>query len=212
MTEETATVFYPVVTQGLRLKDRLDRGDTPEFDKERNELSRLLTPMLAQASPDYLGDNTFLGIRYALACWLDEILIGGLKTDWERRWNEKKLETETFNTNQRFWKFWEQAQNARVRAGIDALEAYFLCIMLGFRGKALEDPGILRQWTDEARRQISKDFKPFRRPPERVSSEMDPKKRLPPRRGRDRVQRMVLIGSVSLLFLMITIILSRALF
>src|SRR5205807_5159764 len=78
------------------------------------------------------GDR-FLGVRYALACWLDEFFI--LNTPWEKKWNERKLEVELYGTNDRAWKFWRQAELALALPQDDAVEAFFLCVMLGFRGQ-----------------------------------------------------------------------------
>jgi len=208
MTETTADLLYPVFTYGVRLRNRLERGESPDFEREQTELLSLLQSRdEAKRSPDYMGNETFLGIRYALACWLDEIFIGELATDWEKRWNANKLETAIFSTNDRYWKFWDQANRARVRAGTDALEGYFLCVQLGFRGRSLEDPDLLRQWTAAARTQIMKPItEEWPRPPE-----IAPTQRVPPRHGRSRVRKMVLIGSVSLLTLMIAIIISLGL-
>jgi type VI secretion system protein ImpK len=208
MTDTTADLFYPVVSYGVRLRDQLDRGESPDFDKEQTELLSLLQSREeAKRSADYMGDGNFLGIRYALACWLDEIFIGELTSEWAKRWDNRKLETAIFNTNERYSKFWDQANRARVRAGTDALEGYFLCVMLGFRGRALDEPDLLATWTEGARRQISNSENlAWPKPPE-----ITPVQRVPPRHGRDRMRKMVLIGSVSLLSLMVAIIISLGL-
>ena len=72
----------------------------------------------------------FLGVRYGLTCWLDELFI--LYSPWERLWNERKLEASLYGTNDRAWRFWEQARLAESRAGSSALEVFYLCVILGF--------------------------------------------------------------------------------
>src|SRR5947209_13972033 len=114
----------------------------------------LLTESEARRHPDFGGEGErpaqtpaseaapagrpFLGVRYALACWLDELLI--LNSPWSAAWNERKLEAALYGTNDRAWKFWEQAELAAARPTTDALEGFFLCVVLGFRGELGLEP------------------------------------------------------------------------
>src|SRR6266852_5305509 len=104
MREEIANLVHPVFVYGLRLKERLDLG-------ESGSAARM--SMGGRRSPE-----VFLGIRYALACWLDEVFI--LDSPWGRIWNERKIEEALYGTNDRAWFFWEQAQHAANRTGVDA--------------------------------------------------------------------------------------------
>ena len=42
--------------------------------------------------------------------WLDELFI--LYSSWESAWNERKLEGSLYGSNDRAWRFWEQARIA----------------------------------------------------------------------------------------------------
>src|SRR5207247_9804527 len=98
MQERLANLVHPVFNHGLRLKERLDRGETPDFEAEHSRLKGLLlTEVEARRNVDFggeaardqsprdeggLGDEAsteagdrFLGVRYALVCCLDELLI-----------------------------------------------------------------------------------------------------------------------------------------
>src|SRR5262245_55589884 len=128
MREELANLVYPVLSRALAIKERLDRGESPEIDVEQAALKGFLqSDAEARRVPDYGGEvemdairgvalfegetrrkEIFLGVRYALTCWLDELFI--LDTKWEKEWNEQKLEMALYGTNDRAWKFWEQAQ------------------------------------------------------------------------------------------------------
>lgn len=78
--------------------------------------------------------SVFLGARYALACWIDEIIVDDPSCPWRERWKENMLETQLFGgSSQRRWRFWAQAELAERQVGSDALEVYFWCVMLGFR-------------------------------------------------------------------------------
>src|SRR5439155_11845235 len=122
--------------------------DVPDFATAQNELQGLLqSASQAQRWADFGGDRTsgdsivrdqFLGIRYALVCWLDEIFI--LDSPWKDQWSERSLEIDLYNSRERAWKFWEQADNASARPTTDALEVFFLCVMLGFRGNKVDSP------------------------------------------------------------------------
>src|SRR5262245_34708680 len=124
MRKEIADLVYPVFTYALRVKEQLARGDSPTLSREQAGPKGLLkSESEARRWSDYSGEqsvgasiagrgspSSFLGIRYALVCWLDEIFI--LDSPWRREWNEKKLETELYGTNERNEKFWEQAKRA----------------------------------------------------------------------------------------------------
>ncbi len=154
MREEIAELVHPVVAYALDLRARLDRGEKPDFGAEQAELrSRLKTQNEAQRWPEYAGDGErFLGIRYALTCWVDEVLID---SPWEREWNERKLEEQLYFTNDRAFRFWQQADVAQARSGTDALEVFYLCVMLGFRGEGPTQPQTLTGWRDAVEEQLT---------------------------------------------------------
>jgi type VI secretion system protein ImpK len=211
MRDEIANLVYPVLAHGMDLKDRLERGSQPDLELEQMELKRLLgSEGDARRLSDYGGDSrmgqsvgaprggqrggdTFLGIRYALVCWLDELFI--LDSSWSTEWNERKLEAALYGTNDRAWKFWEQARRAETQPGGDALEVFFLCVMVGFRGDLREDPTKLQAWAAGTQIRVAKSqAQEWQVPPE-----LQPPTNVPPLRGRDRLQRMVLITGLILL-------------
>jgi type VI secretion system protein ImpK len=168
MRPEIASLFHCIVGQGLFLKERLramPQEDLNFLTEEHAALhGLLLMTHQAQSFRDYTGDpaapaahallaaaapyppDQFLGIRYGLACWLDEIIIE--ISPWVKEWWENsKLETKMYPPlNVRERKFWEQAALAEGRPDIDALEGYYLCVMLGFRGIYQRKPRDLQAW------------------------------------------------------------------
>src|SRR5262245_24379227 len=116
MREEIADLIYPVITHGLRLKEQLARGEHVPLQPEQAELKGLLmADVEAQRWPEYAGErpdslpgrrafDTFLGIRYALVCWLDEIFI--LDSPWEEEWADSAFEQEFYGSRERAYKFW----------------------------------------------------------------------------------------------------------
>src|SRR5262245_39936112 len=169
MRKEIADLVYPVINYALQLKRRVDRGEELSLSNEQAQLKGLLkSESAARRWPEYAGDapaggfddsgrgssEHFLGIRYALACWLDEIFI--LDSPWKAEWNERKLEAALYGSNDRAYKFWDQARKAEARPEKDALEVFFLCVMLGFRGDLRDDPDGLRAWREAAEAQLGR--------------------------------------------------------
>src|SRR3954452_8426837 len=101
MQESIAQLVHPVFTYGLQLRERLARGESPTFEIEQAALKGLLlSDIEARRYPEFGGDgdaqgesrgrgaDRFLGLRYALVCWLDELFI--TDSPWSARWNERK--------------------------------------------------------------------------------------------------------------------------
>jgi type VI protein secretion system component VasF len=85
-----------------------------------------------------------------------------------------------------------------MRPDADALEAFYLCVMLGFQGELRADPQQLHSWSSAAQTRVA----PVRGREWKSPPENDPSTNVPPLRGRDSFQQMVLIGGGLLLLLM----------
>lgn len=199
MTDDTAGYAYPILEHGLRVRAGLARGQTYAFEREHARLKELLlapTAAAGVAGPVPTGKIAtpgFLGIRYGLACWADELFITG--TPWQSQWNERKLEVELYGSNDRAWKFWDQARFAEQQPADDALEVFFLCVQLGFRGTMLEDPAKLKDWLATVRdrlRELPVEESPYDLLP-------DPPFEAAPRYGGANFQRMLSVGAVVVL-------------
>ena len=214
MKEEIGNLVHPVFNYALRLKERMARGDSADLETEQATLKGLLlSDREARQVADYGGDrgfdvssigrtiegrrgaDGFLGIRYALVCWLDEVFI--LDSPWSQLWNEHKLETALYGTNLRADLFWEQARRAESRPGGDALEVFFLCVVLGFRGEMRNNPEGLRAWREAAESQISQNqAREWAGPPD-----AQPSIDVPPLHGAQRFRSMALTFGVAVLLL-----------
>jgi type VI secretion system protein ImpK len=213
MTPEFSEFVYRVITSALDLKDRVDRGVAPDLELERGRLIELLPANVGPGlQADYSGDGrTFLGARYALACWIDELFI--VHSSWAERWKPLILEQTLFGTRDRASKFWEQADMVLRRPntprvanppGADALECFFLCIVLGFRGTHREDPAKIREYVEEMRPQVARaaDW-PY-------PGDAGVKTNVEPLSGREALRRVVAIyGGLSLLVILVLLILAR---
>lgn len=213
MNREVDNLVHRVLRHGIQLKDRLRKGETFDLRNEQAVLKRLLlTDEQARQLPDYGSEiaysphepvygspaergPAFLGVRYALVCWLDEMFL--IDSPWDAIWNENKLEQALYGSNDRAWKMWEQAKLADRRPDRTALRAFFLCVMLGFRGDYRDDPAYLSAWVDATRRRLAMDDPAdWPRPPDR-----DVKTSVPPLYGRVALRRMVVSCGALLLIL-----------
>jgi type VI secretion system protein ImpK len=215
MQEEIANLVHPIFSYGLKLRDRLEAGESPRIDVEQAALrSLLLTDLEAQRWSDFGGEEPpnrrsqatggednpapahFLGARYALTCWLDELFI--LSSRWGEQWNESKLEVALYGSNERAWRFWEQAAIAERRSSTDALEVIFLCAMLGFRGELREAQDKLQMWvTTNQARLTRRGAEDWPHPPE-----LEPPTNVPPLHAREGFQRVVwMCGAVFLVLI-----------
>jgi type VI secretion system protein ImpK len=199
MREEVADLVYPVFKLGLDLKERPEPGTREDIDKALTKLKGLLAdrrweepgdagpidPLMSRTVTS-LRPGRYLGMRYAVVCWLDEIL--GLDPHWGEYWRNRALEVAIYNEAERAHRFWEQAERAEVRPGSDALEVYYLCVMLGFRGDYRERPDQLQAWVDRVRPQVIRGY--GEEPSQRDSS--TPENYVPLLVGRDRFQNMLI--------------------
>jgi type VI protein secretion system component VasF len=185
MRDDLAKNVFPVLLHGLKLKERLNHGERPNFALEQSTLKGLL------GSPHQ--PLPWGGVRYALTCWLDEIFID---SSWRREWDENKLEQILFQTNIRYSNFWAQARIAESTPGsADAQEAFLFCVLLGFRGEVGERANELREWVTAARSRASKGLGRELSPlPEKT-----PESNVPLLLGIESYRRMVKTLSIGLL-------------
>lgn len=213
MKDKYARVVHEVFGHGLDLKARIQRGETASLQVEQQRFIQMLNGQSElNQDPTYVGDSAnarqttnpnkamepFLGIRYALACWLDEIFIAP-DSPWSAAWTESTLETYLHGSSQdRGWRFWENAIKAEARSGSDALEVYLWCVLLGFRGKPEESRiNSVTRWIDSVRKRVIDVMpKEFALPTEREAP-ID----VPPLRNRERFAIMLrLLFIVVLIF------------
>jgi type VI secretion system protein ImpK len=232
MRDALANVVYPIFLRGLNLKEQLERGLAVNLEKEQGLLKGLLNAEGGSRLPDFSGGfdprlsqrvgDQFSGIRYALVCWLDEIFsVDCLPArQW---WTDHQLEPALFGgAAERAWRFWEQARRAETREGDDALEGFYLCVMLGFRGKyrprtsteAPDDPGTdiveeekrraeeLQNWVATAQRRLARS-QATEAP---LPSELEPPINVPPLRGWEKMQGMVFAAGGAALLLILAVV------
>jgi type VI secretion system protein ImpK len=206
MNERCADLAQPVLSYGLDLLSRLQSGTSADLAAEQATLKDmlLLDERADRNDPDdetgfegvvamRTNKSRFLGVRYALVCWLDELFT--TRGPWAEEWNEHKLEVELYGSNDRAWKFWEQAKLAQNRATTDALEVYYLCVTLGFRGALGQKAGELTTWLNSARQRLGH----VSEPDWPLGGESSAVNVAPPLRGASKLRQMALTTWVAVL-------------
>jgi type VI secretion system protein ImpK len=214
MQPDIANVVHSVLGYGLRLRQRADDREPLDIDQEQTTLKQLLlSDTEAQQWVEYGGEagrgslrasrgppaarrggEQFLGIRYLLVCWLDEVMAD---SPVGPQWDERPLETALYGTGERAQAFWEQARRAERRSGGDATQVCFLCVMLGFRGSLRDQPEQLQRWVSAVQKRVI--AAQGQECP--IPAEQDPPINVPPRRGRERLQHVLLVWGAVLLLL-----------
>jgi type VI secretion system protein ImpK len=129
MTPKFSSAVDPVFLHVLGLLDRIARDENPSPVQERQGIRGWLD----QAEGRLGKSQEWQLAKYALASWIDEVLVGGtwLGRGW---WRENTLEDEFFHTHARHDQFYAKAREAALLPRTDALETFYLCVVLGFRG------------------------------------------------------------------------------
>src|SRR5437868_8278778 len=210
MQDKIARQVHQVLGYGLELKERLERGERPHFEAEQTKLRGLLlgdselryvaeyagegasqTAANIRTSQGALrGAEPVVGIRYAPACWLDEIFIAD--SPWSQQWTESMMEVSLYGgSSLRAVRFWEQAKKAEARPGTDALEVYLWCVMLGFRGEPAAAGINPPQWTEGVRKRVLTGYsQEFPQPQEKDAPTF-----VPVLRGRERFGIMLRVAA-----------------
>jgi type VI protein secretion system component VasF len=215
MPDDTTKRVYRVIANAADLHERLENG-------ERFDLNTILGRFKADLWATEAGgggdqsqrlvtsqrSTDFLGSRYALTCWLDELFIQHSPCGDE--WRQNSLEVTLYGGSaERAHKFWEEARRAQERRATEALEVYYLCAMLGFRGDTSAIPvggGVnvqdgherLQVWcrSVEARLTLARRQQ---QPP--IPGELPAPSNVPPLNGASRLARMAMLGTVVLMLL-----------
>jgi type VI secretion system protein ImpK len=156
MSPEFAKAVDPIFLHVLGLLDRIGKGENPVVQNERLRIRGWLD----QAEARLGGRPDWQLAKYALVSWIDEVM---LEAPWDGHewWNENVLEVELFNTRLAHEEFYLKAREASGLPQRDALEVYYVCVVLGFRGlyrdpeiastmsEALGMPGDLETWAKQ---------------------------------------------------------------
>ncbi len=152
MTESFAGLVGPILQQVIDLRESFRRDENPSPEVVKRNLIKAFQAAQKHVSEAQVGD--FALAQYALIYWVDEVLI---KSSWRSadHWKNSILELEYFGTRQAAVDFWNRAKQAedqvkirgRTTRNADALETFFLCAALGFRGELFQDEAEIEIWS-----------------------------------------------------------------
>ena len=129
MTPTFARAVDPIF---LRVVELIERIESRAGVSAREERMRLLA-LFDEAEAVVGAGREWELAKYALVSWIDEILV---ETVWggQEWWGNNVLEVELFGTRLCNEQFYVRAQEASTLARRDALEVFYDCVVLGFRG------------------------------------------------------------------------------
>jgi type VI secretion system protein ImpK len=129
MTPQFAQAVDPIFLAMLDLLDQIGQNQPVSPQNERYRL----VAAVDHAEGALGGGIEWELAKYALVSWIDEMLV---ETPWSGRdwWSNNVLEVEYFNTRLCNERFYTKAQEASAQSRRDALEVFYNCVILGFRG------------------------------------------------------------------------------
>lgn len=130
MTPTFAKAVDPIFLHVLTLLDQISHGESPDPKEQKNVVNNLLTEAQGQLSQ---RPEDWRLAKYALVAWVDEVLI---EAPWGGRewWYNNVLEVDHFESRMANTEFFVRGKEAARLTRRDALEVYYLCVVLGFRG------------------------------------------------------------------------------
>lgn len=132
MTPEFSNLVDPVFQRVLSLLDRLQAGERPELQTERNEIRNEIeeAEKTASAPGSRVRLDDFRMAKEALVYWTDEVL-----TDAWPDWKDVLLEVEYYGPpRKRAWKFYVVGEQQARHASPDVAEVWYLALVMGFHG------------------------------------------------------------------------------
>jgi type VI secretion system protein ImpK len=129
MTPQFAQAVDPIFQTMLDLLEQIGQGASVSPQNERYRISATID----RAEAILRGGLEWELAKYALVSWIDEMLC---ETPWSGRdwWSNNVLEVQYFNTRLCNERFYTKAQEASAQPRRDALEVFYNCVILGFRG------------------------------------------------------------------------------
>ncbi|MEL6109268.1 MAG: DotU family type IV/VI secretion system protein [Planctomycetota bacterium] len=129
MSPEFAAAVDPVFLYVSSVVDKIQENKAPQAEEVSDQVRGLL-----DNAENRLAKRTDWELaKYALVAWVDDLLI---EAAWagSQWWEQNRLEFQIFKTAEAFTNFYLQSQKANELPQKDALEVFYLCVVLGFRG------------------------------------------------------------------------------
>ena len=157
MNPKFASHIDPLFEYVLNLLERAESGRNPDPEVEKARIRNQLEQI--DASLGHIGAwcEDWKLARYAMVAWIDECLVYGCTWDgasvWQRNLLEVDLYKEESEPDDAAEEFFKEAEKASQLKRKDALEVFYLAVILGYRGVYRSDSGdtsstdsTLRRW------------------------------------------------------------------
>ncbi len=129
MSPEFSAAVDPIFTYVLYVMDEIEANRMPEPQDVNSRIRSLI-----DQAENRIGQRSDWELaKYALAGFVDDLFI---EAPWNGRkwWEENRLEFQLFRSGEAFTVFFQQAKKATELPKKDALETFYICVVLGFRG------------------------------------------------------------------------------
>ncbi len=132
MTPEFAQAVDPIFLEVVAVLDRIATNQPQDAMQVHARLQTELRQAEERLPPTVQRDVWDFA-RYAICAWIDDVMI---TRRWEGQqwWENHKLEFHFFNTNEAGTAFFQKARQAEQLMQRDALEVFYIAVVLGFRG------------------------------------------------------------------------------
>jgi len=132
MTPKFAAAVDPIFLYVLELLDHISQNESIAAEEVRDRIGNCFRHADAVLSEKHHQEGWELA-KFALVAWIDDVLI---EAPWQGRswWEDNSLELAFFKTRERATEFFKRAKQAAQLTRRDALEVFYVCVILGFRG------------------------------------------------------------------------------
>lgn len=171
MSPDFARAVDPVFLSVLRAWERIEQHADVSPSALQNQLLRGI-----EDADDRLRDTSYSEAwqlaRYAICAWIDDLLT---HRTWKgaQWWENNKLEFQFFKSNDAGTMFFQKAQEAQRITNRDAIEVFYIAVVLGFKGlygvndskyaaQSYDLPPTREEWARRAASMLS--VRPTRRP------------------------------------------------
>lgn len=132
MSPEFARAVDPVFLSVLRAWDRIEQSSDVSPSSLQTELLHGIEDADDRLRSTVYNEAWQLA-RYAICAWIDDLLT---HREWKgaQWWENNKLEFQFFRTNDAGTLFFQKAKEAQTIANRDAIEVFYIAVVLGFKG------------------------------------------------------------------------------
>ncbi len=132
MSPEFATAVDPIFLHVLSTMEQVAAHQRVEPRQVQAEVQAKLRGAEERLSQGHTREAWELA-RYALCAWIDDVMINA---NWDGGgwWENHKLEFQYFKSNEAGTGFFQRAKQAEQLIQRDAIEVYYVAVILGFRG------------------------------------------------------------------------------